>query len=169
MSPEEQWSAVEDIAEWSTWAAFSEFAIQAPKLPGVYLFRDPRTKSLVYVGMAGERAGSGSAKGLWGRLGVYRIGKGANSGFGEAVFDRALGDPDFVARQLKRIRAGEIVRTKDWAMDAIAWWNPEVCWTVCETRADAAGLERLVLDALEGSSLWNRGTSRRRKIADELA
>lgn len=161
MTAHQQWTALHGLAEWSPWAPFSEAAMLAPKQPGVYLFRDPREHLIVYVGIAGERAGSGSAKGLWGRLGVYRIGKGATSGFGEAVFDRALGDVAFVSRQLERTRAGEVIRAKEWATDAIAWWNPEVCWTTCATRADAAALELNVLAALAGSGLWNRGTGRR--------
>jgi hypothetical protein len=166
MTPQEQWNAVRGLAEWSTWVPFSDTKKSAPKLPGVYLLGDPNTETIVYVGMAGERAGSGNAKGLWGRLGVYRIGKGAASGFGEAVFDRALGDAEFVAGQLERIRAGEVIRAKAWATEAIAWWNPKVCWTTCATKADAAALELNVLGALAGSDLWNRGTSRRRTAPD---
>ena len=161
MTPQEQWNAISGLAAWSPWAPFADSAAHAPKLPGVYLFRDPRDHTVVYAGMAGERAGSGSAKGLWGRLGVYRISKGATSGFGEAVFDRALSDVDFVTRQLERTRAGEVIRAKAWAKDAIAWWNPELCWATCATRADAAALELNVLAALADSGLWNRGTSRR--------
>lgn len=132
----------------------------APRLPGVYLFRDPNTHAIVYVGEAGERAGSGHARGLWGRLGVYRIGKGGTSGFGEAALDRALADVDFLTRQLDRVRAGETMRAKAWAQDAIAWWNPEVCWAICPGKTAAKELEALVEAALDGGALLNRRRGR---------
>lgn len=133
-----------------------------PRVPGVYVLRNPETQALVYVGIAGERAGSGRAHGLWGHLSVYRIGKCLASGYGEAAFDRALGDIDFVERQLGRLRAGEALRAKQWGIDAIEWWKPDVCWTTTETKSEAAQLERTLIGALEGSELWNRGPSRRR-------
>ncbi len=162
MSPEEQWQAVARLADWSAWAAFSQVALTAPKLPGVYMFRDPRSRMIVYVGMAGERAGSGAAKGLWGRLGVYRIGKGATSGFGEAALDRALNDERFLESQLRRVRAGETQRAKTWAIDAIEWWAPEICWSVQDSKADALALEARIVSALHGTGLKNRGPSRAR-------
>lgn len=54
------------------------------------MFRTPETHEIVYVGMAGERAASGTPQGLHGRLTAYQRGRGAVSGFGEAALDRAL-------------------------------------------------------------------------------
>ena len=94
-----------DIAMWSDWLPVATAIPQAPREPGVYLFRDPATHAIIYVGMAGERAGSGRPQGLYGRLAVYRAGKGAVSGFGEAALDRALADSAWIEQQLTRLRA----------------------------------------------------------------
>lgn len=169
MNPEAQWAAIGRLAEWHEWVPLLQVRELAPKLPGVYLFRDPASHAIVYVGMAGERAGSGNAKGLWGRLGVYRIGKGIAGGFGEAVLDRALADVTFVERQLERLKAGESVRAKKWGTDAIEWWNPEVCWTIRSSKAEAQLFETEVIRALEGSELWNRGASRLSSTRVKLA
>lgn len=152
---DEALASIETIAQWSPWASFSEVATKAPKLPGVYLFRNPRTRDVIYVGMAGERSGSGRAQGLWGRLGVYRIGKGANSGFGEAVLDRALADEDFLMDRLAQLRSHGPARSKEWAKAAIAWLDPEVRWTICSDKLAALALENRVEEVLRAHGLWN--------------
>src|SRR3954468_13963412 len=76
---------VQAKADWSRWRPFPDAITDAPRLPGVYLLREPTAHLIRYVGMAGERVGSGRAQGLRGRLAVYRSGKGAVSGFGEAA------------------------------------------------------------------------------------
>ena len=96
-----------------------------------------------------------------GRLGVYRSGKGAVSGFGEAVLDRALGDEQFVIARLARLRVNGPMRTKDWAREAIAWLSPEVCWAVRTDRAFALELEDRVEKALKAHGLWNEASMRR--------
>jgi hypothetical protein len=93
---------------------------------------------------------------------VYRIGKGASGGFGEYAMDRALADPNFLARHLERAKAGDPVRAKEWAIEAINSWGPEVCWTECESRDEAKDLERRVIKALERGRLLNLGPGRRR-------
>ena len=67
-----------------------------PRLPGVYLAREGATGELVYVGMAGERRGQGIRE----RLTIYARGKALASGLGEAVFDRALADPEWLRDRL---------------------------------------------------------------------
>jgi hypothetical protein len=149
---------LEALAEWSDWAPFGEALAHAPRDPGVYLFREPSTHVIRYAGMAGERAGNGSQrpKGLYGRLSVYRTGKGAVSGFGEAALDRALADPDWVADQLERLKTQGPRRAKAWAADAIVRIDPEVSWARCDERADAKYLEDQVVPLLRPHGLWNR-------------
>src|SRR5262249_21706820 len=108
---------------------------------------------------AGERAGNGNHRpqGLYGRLSVYRTGKGAVSGFGEAALDRALADPDWVAGQLHRLQTEGPRRAKAWAADAIARITPEVSWPTCHEKADATFLEGQVLLLLRPYGLWDRG------------
>lgn len=82
----------------------------APLVPGVYMAREGTAGPIVYVGMAGERAGrtgTGTPKGLRGRLGVYASGKGLASGLGEAVMDRALADPGWLRERLTEVESGE--------------------------------------------------------------
>jgi hypothetical protein len=150
------YDAVDQMAEWSPWAPFAEVLAGAPRLPGVYLFRDPRDRVIRYTGMAGERSGSGRPQGLYGRLTVYRTGKGAVSGFGEAALDRALADPDWVAAKLEHLRAQGPQRAKDWARDAIARLAPEVSWATCADGPDARQLETQVVLLLRPFGLWNR-------------
>lgn len=146
----EAYSAVDELAEWSPWADFSETAATAPTVPGVYMMRaDDR---VIYVGMAGERSG----KGMRGRLAVYRTGKGAVSGFGEAVLDRALADEQFLRKQLDALVNGTARRAKTWAKDAIAWVQPELRWAIRDN-GDAAGqLEDAVVEILRAHGIWNR-------------
>lgn len=148
--------AVSQLADWCPWAPFANGLAEAPRLPGVYLLRDPRDRVIRYVGMAGERAGSGRPQGLYGRLTVYRTGKGAVSGFGEAALDRALADPDWVASKLGHLRAIGPQRAKESARDAISRLAPEVSWTTCADGTDAHHLEVRVVNLLRPFGLWNR-------------
>lgn len=75
------------LAEWSEWVPFGEATLSAPRSPGVYVVREGGSGAVIYVGMAGERAGrtaQGKPKGLRGRLSVHASGKAAVSGLGEA-------------------------------------------------------------------------------------
>ena len=145
-------SVVEPIAPWSPWLPFAEAALVAPRLPGVYLARQGVEGDLVYVGMAGERRGQG----LRGRLTVYRRGKAAVSGLGEAVLDRALADPVFVQQHLDEVLAGISKRAAAWAQDAFGWADLHVRWAVTTDRPAAVLLERAVLTATQTLPLWNR-------------
>lgn len=149
---------VADLAEWSEWSPFATALAGAPRQPGVYLFRDPGTRRILYVGMAGERAGNGTSrpKGLYGRLTVYRTGKAAVSGFGEAALDRALADPAWITEQLHRLTTSGPRRAKTWAADAIDRISPEVSWSVCPEAVDARILEEQVVHLLRPWGLWNR-------------
>src|SRR4051812_15685578 len=91
---------IEELADWSPWVAFGDALDLAPRLPGVYLAREGTVGPIVYVGMAGERAGSGKPQGIRGRLRVYASGKALTSGLGEAVADRAFADPAWVRERL---------------------------------------------------------------------
>lgn len=147
---------VEGLAEWSGWAPFAEALPLAPRLPGVYLFREHDTHRIRYVGMAGERGGGGRPPGLYGRLAAYRTGNGAVSGFGEAALDRALADPAWVEAKLECVRAGGAERARDWARDAFVRLAPEVTWAACQERADARHLEVRVEGLLLPFGLWRR-------------
>jgi hypothetical protein len=140
------------LADWSPWLPFVEAVASAPRLPGVYMARQGADGGLVYVGMAGERRGQG----IRGRLTVYRRGKGAVSGLGEAVLDRALADADFIQGQLNALLVGEPKRAAVWAQDAFTWADLHVRWAVTHDRSAAAVLERAVLDATQEMPLWNR-------------
>jgi hypothetical protein len=107
---------------------------------------------LVYVGMAGERRGQG----IRGRLTVYRRGKGAVSGLGEAVLDRALADVDFVQGQLNDLLVGQAKRAAVWAQDAFTWADLHIRWAVTPDKSAAAALERAILQAAQAMPLWNR-------------
>ena len=58
------YAEVEHLAEWSEWVPMP--TASAPRLPGVYLLREPDTHLIRHVGLAGERAGGG-------RTGPYRL------------------------------------------------------------------------------------------------
>lgn len=114
----------------------------------------------MYVGKAGERAGRDGQRapqGLWGRLGRYASGKAATSGFGEHVLDRALADPAFVRGRLHHLETVGPERTVRWALAAIEWVSPEVCWTTTATGEAALVLEAAVKALLrdEGVALWS--------------
>ena len=143
---------VASLASWSPWLPFGDAVLTAPRQPGVYLAREGVRGDLVYVGMAGERRGQG----LRGRLTVYRRGKAAVSGLGEAVLDRALADPAFVQEHLDDLLAGRPKRAAAWAQDALRRADLHIRWAVTPDRSTAVALERTVLNALSASPLWNR-------------
>jgi len=147
---------VRDLAEWCPWTPFEEAIPLAPREPGVYLLREPLNGVIRYVGMAGERAGSGRPQGLYGRLTVYRSGKGAVSGFGEAALDRALADPAWIEQQLRDLRQNGPKRAQDWARDAVVRLGLEVTWSITPDGADARYLETQILTRLQTHGLWNR-------------
>jgi hypothetical protein len=152
-------SALDEMADWSEWVPFGEALASAPLVPGVYMAREGTTGPIVYVGMAGERAGrtgTGTPKGLRGRLGVYVSGKGLASGLGEAVMDRALADPGWLRERLAEAEAGEPLRAKAWGRAAFVRAQLHLRWTTTPDKARAAALERRVLAALADADLWNR-------------
>jgi hypothetical protein len=107
---------------------------------------------VVYVGMAAERRGQG----IRGRLTVYRRGRAAVSGLGEAAMDRALADPDWVRARLEQVEAGARWRTRDWATAALERAELDLRWATTATGDAARRLERTVLAALADLDLWNR-------------
>ena len=108
--------------------------------------------AVVYVGMAAERRGQG----IRGRLAVYRRGRAAVSGLGEAAMDRALADPKWLRHRLEQVETGMVWRTRDWASAALTRADLQVRWASVATGAEARLLERRVLDALASMPLWNR-------------
>ena len=150
------YAQVEAAANWTPWRPFPEAVTDAPRLPGVYLLREPGIGMIRYVGMAGERGGGRVPQGLRGRLTVYRTGKGAVSGFGEAALDRALADPDWVEQQLRHLRSSGPKRAKEWAAAAILRLAPQVSWATTADRASAAKLESHIVAMLRDHEIWNR-------------
>ena len=138
---------------WSAWIPFSDALKEAPRTPGVYMFRiaaEPH-RGPVYVGMAGERKGNG----LRGRLAIYASGKGAGSGLGEHAFDRTLEDPKWLQARLDEAVAGTPMRAKAAARSAIDHAGLEVRWQTVETKAEALQLEGLLINEYR-DQLWNR-------------
>jgi len=138
---------------WSQWMPFSDALKEAPRFPGVYMFRiaaEPH-RGPVYVGMAGERKGNG----LRGRLAIYASGKGAGSGLGEHAFDRALEDPKWLQARLDEALAGTPMRAKAAARSAIDHAGLEVRWQTFETRAQALQVEAHLINEYR-HQLWNR-------------
>jgi hypothetical protein len=140
------------LASWSPWVPFADALKLAPREPGVYLAREGGSGHIVYVGMAGERRGAG----LRGRLRVYSSGKAIASGLGEAVFDRALRDAEFLNARLRAVETGAAARAKEWGRLAFARADLQLRWTTTADRAAATALERACLDRLADVSLWNR-------------
>ena len=144
--------ATDSLAHWSPWRPFPAAASEAPRDAGVYMFREASTGAVVYAGMAGPRHGNG----IRGRLAVYRTGKGAVSGLGEAALDRALADADWVGDRLTDLHAGKPQRAKEWAALAVTRAGLEVRWTSTSDAVTARTLEKRVIAALRAASLWNR-------------
>ncbi len=155
----EPMAAVETMVAWSLWVPFEEALKTAPLLPGVYMAREGDDGPLVYVGMAGERAGGGRPQGLRGRLSVYLTGKGVVSGLGEAAMDRALADPEWLRERLTEVERGEPKRAKEWGRMALSRAGLQVRWTTTADKASADALEQRILRALRDTGLWNRGQS----------
>lgn len=144
---------------WSDWVPFAEALATAPRQPGVYMAREGVDGEVVYIGMAGKRAGSGRPQGLRGRLAIYTSGKALASGLGEAVFDRALADPDWVQARLHELDTTGPRRAKQWGIQAFVRADLHIRWTTTPDRATAAALEdELVRQS--GASLWNRASGR---------
>lgn len=143
---------LESLAQWSRWAPIGEALAMAPRSAGVYMARQGPHGPVVYVGMAGERNG----KGIRGRLGVYLSGKALASGLGEAVFDRALADPDWLRARLDEVDAGEPIRAKRWGKAAFKRADLYVRWATTPDRESALALERRCMEELLGHGLWNR-------------
>lgn len=142
------------LAEWSPWTPLADALATVPRLPGVYLAREGSAGPIVYVGMAGERAGSGKPQGLRGRLRVYASGKAMTSGLGEAVADRAFADPVWLRERLEEAQRGEPLRAKEWGRATFARADLHVCWATTADKASALHLEGEVGRRLQG--LWNR-------------
>lgn len=150
-------AAVADLADWSPWTPFAAASQAAPREPGVYLAR--QGDEVIYTGMAGlrDRGGKTTAKGLQGRLGHYARGKALATGLGEAVFARALADPDWLRDRLAEVEAGRPGTLRDWGRASFARADLRLCWATTPDRESAAALERQVLDRLRDSDrLWNQ-------------
>ncbi|WP_188110447.1 hypothetical protein [Aeromicrobium ginsengisoli] len=167
MTKDDAYARLDSLATWSPWTPFDASHAVAPTEPGVYLFRLPGDHTIVYVGMAGERTGSGRPQGLHGRLNVYRRGKGAVSGFGEAALDRALADEAFISEQLRHLCSDGPKRAKEWAREAITWLNPQIRWTATADKASALALEAEVEALLGPHGLWNRVSMKNRLLLDQ--
>lgn len=139
------------MVSWSEWCPIELATTTAPSAPGVYQVRLGETGPIVYVGMAGERNG----KGIRGRLRIYRTGKGAVSGLGEAAFNRALAEPQWIRDRLREAEAGRPLTAKEWARAALDHWDLHVCWAATADRDSALKLERSVIRAMHGQPLWN--------------
>lgn len=136
--------------DWSPWHPLATAAKYATTDPGVYVARSGN--DIVYVGMAGERRGSG----VRGRLQIYVRGRGAVSGLGEAALDRALADRVWLTDRITRLETDGASRAKEWAANALAHSDLHVCWTAAPDAETARDWERLVLLELEEVALWNR-------------
>jgi hypothetical protein len=145
-------SGLDEVARWSPWLPFADAVSCAPLTPGVYVVRLGVAGPVVYVGMAGERHG----RGLRGRLSVYASGKAAISGLGEAAFNRALADPDWLRDRVAELDAGQPRTAKQWASAAIEHWDLWVCWTTTADRVEASNVELRALAGLGSNQmLWN--------------
>ncbi|MCF2527352.1 hypothetical protein [Yinghuangia soli] len=119
----------------------------------MYVVRTAEDSCLVYIGKAGPRQG----KGIRGRLSVYATGKGAVSGLGEAAFNRALADADWVRGRLAALEAAGPSGAQQWARAAIDRAGLELCWATATDDAAARMLEKQCLVSLTGCGLWNVG------------
>lgn len=161
---DEALSEVDQLASWSPWVSFADAMEHAPRHPGVYLAREGIEGPIVYVGMAGERAGSGKPQGIRGRLRVYASGKALTSGLGEAVADRAFADADWLRERLAEVERGEPMRAIAWGQATFRRADLHVRWAVTADRPAAVHLERIVGDRLAAAGLWNR-----RRFGSELS
>lgn len=165
-SQEEELRRLDGLAHWSTWCALEQAVLTAPREPGVYLVREGPDGPIVYVGMAGERRGSG----IRGRLRVYSSGKAIASGLGEAASDRALADPEWLEERLAEVRAGNPQRVLGWGRAALQRIDPYVRWTTTPDKNAARRLEHQCGAVCQ--QLWNRSPFQPgvpRSIADSTA
>ncbi len=128
-------AAADSIANWSDWVPFDQVTI-ADRLPGVYMARLGSDGLVIYVGMAGPRAGGG-IPGLCGRLCRYASGKGIVSGLGEAAADRALADGEWLRERLAEVESGKPMTAQDWGRAAMKRPGLYVRWTVTADKASA--------------------------------
>ncbi len=151
---------VDVIADWSPWARFTDIASTAPTMPGVYMFRS-RGK-VIYVGIAGPRDSNGrkDPAGLYGRFSIYRGGR--VTGFGQALFDAALADHEFLAERQAELQAGLARRAVDWVRAAYEYYDPDVRWAALSTKLEALQLEKQIVETLRGYDLLNREAIRHR-------
>lgn len=150
---------ISHLASWSPWLPFAAAVTAAPREPGVYLAS--LDGAVVYVGRAGlrDRGGKTTPKGIQGRLARYATGRAIASGLGEAVMDRALGDPAWVRDRLAEVEAGRPKRAYQWGQDAFTRAGLTVCWATTPDAPSAHLLERQVIAALTATGgLWNRTT-----------
>lgn len=146
------YAGLADLAEWSPWATLAEAVPEAPRRPGVYLLLERSTRVVRHVGHAGERAGSGSPQGLYGRLRATIAGHDPVTGFAEAALDRALADPEWVG---ERLAAGP-ARARVWAAAAVRRLELDVSWSTCPDREEARWLESRVVELIRPHGLWAR-------------
>lgn len=156
-------AAANAMAVWSEWVPFDQVG-SAPRSPGVYMARLGPDGLVVYVGMAGERTGGGSPKGIRGRLGVYASGKGMVSGMGEAAADRALADPAWLRERLAEVEDGSPMRATEWARAAMARPGLYVRWTITGDKGTALDLEKRVERLFPAGQLWNRSAQPGRTV-----
>jgi hypothetical protein len=149
-------AVLDRVADWSEWMSLTAAVASAPRLPGVYRVREGASGRLVYIGMAGERAGGRQPKGLQGRLRVYLSGKALTSGLGEALADRAFADAAWLPGRLTELEGGRPQRARDWGRATFDRVDPYVSWTTTPDRATARALEKQCIQCLEDHQLWNR-------------
>ncbi|SDE69921.1 hypothetical protein SAMN05660485_01580 [Blastococcus fimeti] len=72
--------------------------------------------------------------------------------------DRALADAAFVSARLEHLREVGPERTLLWAVAAIEWAAPLVCWTITDATSSARALESRVRAGLlaRGVELWGK-------------
>lgn len=140
------------LADWSPWVPFTAARETAPRLPGVYLAREGPAGNVVYVGMAGERSGTG----IRGRLARYASGRAIASGLGEAVFDRALADLSWLRDRFTEVETDRAQVATRWGVLAFERADLHVCWTTTRDNVTAAALEKHVLATLDQHELWNK-------------
>lgn len=147
-----------DLADFSDWVSFADALTVAPREPGVYVASVAGYEGS-YVGMAGlrDRRGAGSPQGIRGRLARYASGKALASGLGEAVFDRALADADWLRDRLEELNEGHPRRASEWGRLAFVRADLQVCWAITSDAESARQLESEVLAALRAQGEpWNR-------------
>lgn len=149
-------ASVEASANWSDWVPFAAVGAKAPTTPGVYSFRISPKCGIVYVGVAGPRDANGTKdpKGLRGRFAIYRGGR--VTGFGQAIFDLALADREFLLARFAELDAGATRRSVDWVRAAYEHYRPEVRWVSVEDKMQAIALENLIAHLLKPYDLLNR-------------